>query len=557
MTNAALLRATDIDKSYAGVHALKGASFELRAGEVHALIGENGAGKSTLIKIITGAVAADDGEIQLNGNAITHNSPRLAKQLGIAAIYQQGALFPELSVAENIAVGLEEPSLWKRVDWRARSGRASDLLARVGARIDPDRDAGDLTMPQQQLVEIARALGANAKILIFDEPTASLSEEDAQNLFKVIRELRTHGVGMIYISHRLEELPEIADRVTVLRDGRTIETCLMSEVNRDQLIHLMVGRELSTVFPKKTVTLGEVILDLRQLGRSESGIHDVNLSVRAGEIVGVAGLVGGGRTELARTIFGLTPADQGEMLLRGKPIKIESAAQAIECGIAYVPEDRRRHGVILDLPISANITLASLDRFSRLGAMDFRREKEIAADYTRRLSIKTPAIFAPVATLSGGNQQKVALSRWLITKPSLLILDEPTQGIDVGAKSEIHALMTELAGQGVATLMISSELPEILGMSDRIAVMYGGTIVATLDRAEATQQRILALALGHLEAAEGSTPEESQSLRDLFAPVREEIKASGTTDEELLDQIEAAVKEVRERDRTSPQSRER
>jgi len=511
MTNAALLRATDIDKSYAGVHALKGASFELRAGEVHALIGENGAGKSTLIKIITGAVAADDGEIQLNGNAITHNSPRLAKQLGIAAIYQQPALFPELSVAENIAVGLEEPSLWKRVDWRARSGRASDLLA--------------------QLVEIARALGANAKILIFDEPTASLSEEDAQNLFKVIRELRTHGVGMIYISHRLEELPEIADRVTVLRDGRTIETCLMSEVNRDQLIHLMVGRELSTVFPKKTVTLGEVILDLRQLGRSESGIHDVNLSVRAGEIVGVAGLVGGGRTELARTIFGLTPADQGEMLLRGKPIKIESAAQAIECGIAYVPEDRRRHGVILDLPISANITLASLDRFSRLGAMDFRREKEIAADYTRRLSIKTPAIFAPVATLSGGNQQKVALSRWLITKPSLLILDEPTQGIDVGAKSEIHALMTELAGQGVATLMISSELPEILGMSDRIAVMFGGTIVATLDRAEATQQRILALALGHLEAAEGSTPEESQSLRDLFAPVREEIKASGTTDE--------------------------
>ncbi len=370
----------------------------------------------------------------------------------------------------------------------------------MGARIDPDREAGDLTMPQQQLVEIARTFGANAKILIFDEPTASLSEEDTQNLFKVIRELRAQGVGMIYISHRLEELPAIADRVTVLRDGRTIDTRMMSEVNREQLIHLMVGRELSTVFPKKTVTLGEIILELRQLGCSESGVHDVNLSVRAGEIVGVAGLVGGGRTELARTIFGLTPSDQGKILLRGKRVKIESSAQAIECGIAYVPEDRRRHGVILDLPISANLTLASLDKFSRLGAMDFRREKETAADYTRRLSIKTPAIFASAATLSGGNQQKVALSRWLVTKPSVLILDEPTQGIDVGAKSEIHALMTELAGQGVAIMMISSELPEILGMSDRIAVMFGGTIVATLDQADTTQQEILALALGHRES---------------------------------------------------------
>src|SRR2546425_236825 len=497
MSNAALLRATNIDKSYAGVHALKGASFELRAGEVHALIGENGAGKSTLIKIVTGAVAADDGEIQLNGNTITHNSPRLAKQLGIAAIYQQPALFPELSVAENIAVGLEESSLWKRVDWRERRRRAAEWLARVGARIDPDADAGDLTMPQQQLVEIARALGAKANILIFDEPTASLSEEDTQNLFRVIRELRTQGAGMIYISHRLEELPAIADRVTVLRDGRTIDTRVMSEVSKQDLIQLMVGRELSAVFPKKSVTLGEPVLELRQLGCSASGVHDVNLSVRAGEIVGVAGLVGGGRTELARTIFGLTPADQGEMLLRGKSVKIESAAQAIDCGIAYVPEDRRHHGVILDLPISANITLASLDRFSRLGAMDFRREKEIAADYTRRLSIKTPAIFAPVATLSGGNQQKVALSRWLVTRPSVLILDEPTQGIDVGAKSEIHALMTELAAQGAAILMISSELLEILGMSDRVAVMHGGMILGIFDRAEATQPKILALALGH------------------------------------------------------------
>jgi rhamnose transport system ATP-binding protein len=497
MTSRILLRATKIDKSYAGVRALRHASFELRAGEVHALIGENGAGKSTLIKIITGAVPADGGEIEFDGSPITQNSPRLAKQMGIAAIYQQPALFPELSIAENIAIGLEEANLWSRVDWRKRRRRAADLLARVGAKASPEIEAGELSMPQQQLVEIARALGADAKVLIMDEPTASLSEKDTQNLFDLIRQLRVQGVGIVYISHRLEELPLIADRVTVLRDGRTIDTRPMNEVSRPELIQLMVGRELSAVFPKRAVQTGDTVLELRQLGCSASGIHDVNLSVRAGEIVGLAGLVGGGRTELARTIFGLTPSDSGEIAVRGRRVKIQSAAQAIECGIAYVPEDRRRHGVILDLAISANITLAALDRFSHLGAIDLQREKQVSAEYARRLGIKTPAVFAPVATLSGGNQQKVALSRWLVTKPELLVLDEPTQGIDVGAKSEIHALMTELAAQGVAILMISSELPEILGMSDRIAVMYGGTIVATLDRAEANQEKILALALGH------------------------------------------------------------
>ena len=495
--NNALLEATNVSKSYAGVQALRSASFELRAGEVHALIGENGAGKSTLIKIMTGAVEPDSGEIKLNGETITHNSPRVAKSLGIIAIYQQPALFPELTVAENIAIGLELAGLWGRIDWNKRRRRAAELLARVGARIDIDIAASDLGMPQQQLVEIARALGAEAKVLILDEPTASLSEEGTQNLFRVIRELRAQGVGMIYISHRLEELPVIADRVTVLRDGRTIDTRLMSEVDRQQLIQLMVGRELSAVFPKKTVEPGDVVLELRHFGCSEAGISDVNLSVRGGEIVGLAGLVGAGRTELARTIFGLTPADQGEVLLRGEPVRIDSPANAIERGIAYVPEDRRRHGVVLEMAVSANITLASLDQLSRFGAMDFNRERRVAADYTQRLGIKTPAIFAPVATLSGGNQQKVALSRWLVTRPSVLILDEPTQGIDVGAKSEIHALMIDLAARGVAILMISSELPEILGMSDRICVMHGGTIVKILDRTEATQLKVLALALGH------------------------------------------------------------
>ena len=496
MTDNALLRVTDVSKSYAGVQALRGASFELRAGEVHALVGENGAGKSTLIKIITGAVEADGGEIKLNGQTITHNSPRRARSLGIAAIYQQPALFPELSVAENIAICLEQGGLWRRINWRERRKRAADLLARVGARIDPDQETAALSMPQQQLVEIARAIGADAKVLIMDEPTASLSEDDTQNLFCVIRQLRTQGVAIIYISHRLEELAVIADRVTVLRDGRTIETRLMSEVNRQQLIQLMVGRELSAIFPKKTAEVGDVVLELRHLSCSETGVMDVNLSVRSGEIVGLAGLVGAGRTELARAIFGLTLADEGTILLRGEAVRITSPREAIERGIAYVPEDRLRHGVVLELPISANMTLPSLDQLARFGAFDFQREKQLAADYTRRLGIKTPAIFAAVATLSGGNQQKVALSRWLITKPSVLILDEPTQGIDVGAKSEIYALMTELAAQGVAILMISSELPEILGMSDRIAVMRGGTIVGILDRTEASQQEILGLALG-------------------------------------------------------------
>jgi rhamnose transport system ATP-binding protein len=366
----------------------------------------------------------------------------------------------------------------------------------VGARIDPEAEAGDLSMPQQQLVEIARALGADARVLILDEPTASLSKEDTDNLFRVVRELRAQGVGMIYISHRLEELPTIADRVTVLRDGTTIATRDMAEVNREQLIQMMVGRELAAVFPKRTVPLGETVLELRGVGCGESGVHDIDLTVRAGEIVGLSGLVGAGRSELARTIFGLTPCDTGEIRVRGRTVRINSPADAIRHGIAYVPEDRRRHGVVLEMPVSENVTLAALDNLSRFGALDFRRERELAADYTKRLGVKTASIRSLVSTLSGGNQQKVALSRWLLTKPTLLILDEPTQGIDVGAKSEIHELMTDLATQGVAILVISSELPEILGMSDRIAVMHGGTIVGVLDRSEATPERVLARALG-------------------------------------------------------------
>lgn len=351
-------------------------------------------------------------------------------------------------------------------------------------------------MPEQQLVEIARALGADAKVLIMDEPTASLAEAEVQNLYKVIHNLRDSGVAIIYISHRLEELSVVADRVTVLRDGAVVGMHSMQETTPRELINLMVGRELSDVFPKREVKKGDVVLELRNLSCSANGIQNISLSVRAGEIVGLAGLVGAGRTQLAETLFGLQPADSGEVVLRGRSVKIQSPDQAIELGIAYVPEDRRNHGVVLDMPISTNITLPSLKKFSRRFALDTQSEAEVTAECVRRLSIKTPAVYSLVSTLSGGNQQKVALGRWLETQPSLLILDEPTQGIDVGAKAEIHELMCDLADQGVAIIMISSELPEILGMSDRIVVLRGAAIAGVLDRNEATQQQIMSLALG-------------------------------------------------------------
>lgn len=361
----------------------------------------------------------------------------------------------------------------------------------------PEAEAGTLSMPEQQLVEIARAIGADARVLIMDEPTASLSDRETENLYGVVRQLRQQGVGVIYISHRLEELTKIADRVTVLRDGQVIETRSMAGITREELIRLMVGRELATVFPKRATAPGcDIALELRNLCCKAAEVRNVNLTLRSGEIVGLSGLVGSGRTELARTIFGLTPADSGEIRLKGKPIEIGNAADAIASGLAYVPEDRRKHGVIPELPISSNVTLAILSRLARGGSIDFAKETRIASEYLRRLRIKAPSLHASVATLSGGNQQKVALSRWLATNPFVLILDEPTQGIDIGAKAEIHALIGDLAAQGMAVLMISSELPEILGMSDRIAVMRDGRIVGVLDRAEATQEKILNLALG-------------------------------------------------------------
>ncbi len=494
-----LLEVRDVRKSFGGVAALKGVSFDLRAGEVHALVGENGAGKSTLIKIVAGALAPDGGVLEIAGRRVERHDPVTSRRLGVAVIYQQPALFPDLSVAENIAMGSEPAGLWRRIRWAGRRARAAELLARIGAAVDPEAPVSSLAMPEQQRVEIAKALGADARILIMDEPTASLPEHEVRALFRVVRELRSQGVGIVYISHRLEELHGLADRVTVLRDGNSIATREMKDVDRAELIRLMVGREITQVFPKREVPKGEVLLELRGLGGP--GVRGVSLDVRRGEILGLAGLVGAGRTELARILFGLAPATSGDIRLAGKPASIRRPSDAVNLGIAYVPEDRRRHGVILDLPVAANTTLALLRRISRHGFLDFRRERALAAEYVEKLGVKTPSIDVPAGTLSGGNQQKVALARWLATDPKLLILDEPTQGIDVGAKSEIHALMGELAAKGLAILMISSELPEVLGMSDRVAVMHRGALAAVLPRAEATQEKLLALALGHGAAA--------------------------------------------------------
>ncbi len=538
---APLLQLSAITKSFGAVRALKGVSFELRAGEVHALLGENGAGKSTLIKAITGAHPPDSGSIEIAGQLVRQLTPATAHQLGIACIYQQPALFPDLTVAENIALRLEPAAAARRVDWRARRERARQLLQRIGANIFPDAEVRRLSMPEQQLVEIACTLGAGARMVIMDEPTASLTQKEQHLLFAVVRDLRASGVGIIYITHRLEEIFALADRVTILRDGESVgtrqvrshqreasaESCdaaqcssehaserppirpastlqpvnpstpsSPAELTESELIKLMVGREVSQLFPPSLGSSGDVALSLRNVGCAASGVRDLTLDVHAGEIVGLAGLVGAGRTELARVLFGITPADAGQILLNGRRVAIRSPQDAIAHGIAYVPEDRRRHGVILEMPVAANLTMSIHRRLFPGAWLRFGAERALALEMIRSLDIRTCGPDAPGMSLSGGNQQKVALARWLVTQPTLLILDEPTQGVDVGAKSEIYQIIRRLAADGLAVLMISSDLSEVLGMSNRIAVMRGGTIVSLFDGRAADPHNVMSAALG-------------------------------------------------------------
>ena len=482
-------------KSFGGVRALRGVDFELHAGEVHALLGENGAGKSTLIKVITGAHQPDSGEIIVAGAPVMHLTPAKSQALGIACIYQQPALFADLTVAENIGIRLEPSGAWRRIDWKGRNARAAELLRRVGSTISPDAEIRTLSMPEQQLVEIACAIGSGARIVIMDEPTASLTRQEQERLFTVVREMRAAGTGVIYISHRLEEITALADRVTVLRDGESVGTQPIAEVDEAGLIKLMVGREVKLLYPPAEGEPGEVVLDVRGLGCVAGGVKDVTFQVRAGEVFGLAGLVGAGRTELARVLFGLTPADAGEIQLNGQRVTIASPQDAVEKGIAYVPEDRRRHGVVLEMPIAENMTMAIHRRIFPGAWLRFGAEEALAREYVRDLAVKCSGPNAPGGSLSGGNQQKVSLARWLATKPKLLILDEPTQGVDVGAKSEIHRIVRQLAKQGLAVILISSDLPEALGMSDRLGVMRGGKLVATLPGGS-DAPTVLAAALG-------------------------------------------------------------
>ena len=483
----------DVHKSFGGVRALRGVSFSLRAGEVHALVGENGAGKSTLIKIMAGVHRPDEGEMLLNGERVTFRHPEDATAHGVAVIYQELAQFPDLSVLENLFMGAQTTrGPLGLIDWRTLRKRAEEAFNRLGVTIDLDTPVSHLSTAQGQLVEIARALTRDARVLIMDEPTASLGERDAARLHEAVRKLRGEGVGVVYISHRLDEIFEVADRVTVLRDGESVGGGAVEDLSVERLVALMVGREVGELYPEMVFRPGEVMLEVRHLSRP--GLHDISFEVRAGEIVGLAGLVGSGRSEVARCLFGID-AHEGEVLLCGERVP-RNPWGAIGAGMAYVSEDRKLEGLVLPMTIEENISLPILERLRWLGLLDARRAKGVAERFFDALGVRAPGVGTVVATLSGGNQQKVSLAKALATKPKLLILDEPTRGIDVGAKAEIHKLMARLCEEGLAILMISSELPEILAMSHRVLVMNGGRLAGRLGREESTAPRVMQLAAG-------------------------------------------------------------
>jgi rhamnose transport system ATP-binding protein len=491
--NEYILELKKISKSFSGVEVLHEVSFALRAGEVHALLGENGAGKSTLVKIITGVHQPDKGEILLNGEPVHFGDARESRQAGIAAIYQELSLFPDLDVAENIFAGRQPVTAGSRVDWRRLYDEAGKLLESLGVKLDVKEKARNLSIAQQQMVEIARAFSINAQILIMDEPTSSLTLHEVDDLFRLVRRLREDGTAIIFISHRLEELLALADRVTVLRDGSYVATHPMKDVTRYGLIRMMVGRTITNLFPKQDVTAGEVVFKAENLTRAGS-FYEVSFELRRGEILGLAGLVGAGRTNVARAIFGVEPPTAGQIQVEGREVKITSPQQAIELGLAYVPEDRQLHGLIPAMHITSNISLPMLPHYAQMGWLRDTRERKSAYDAACQMEVRANSIWQLARELSGGNQQKVVLAKWLSTQPRILILDEPTRGIDVGTKAALHALMSKLAAEGMAILMISSELPEILGMSDRVIVMREGLVTGAFSRAEATQEKIISAA---------------------------------------------------------------
>jgi ABC-type sugar transport system ATPase subunit len=497
-----ILLAEHIDKRFPGVHALDDVSLSVLPGEVHAVIGENGAGKSTLMKILAGVYAPDKGTVRVDGRQATIDDPHGAQALGISTIYQELSLVDALSVGENIFLGdlPTKPGNRWQVDWPAVWRRSHELLERVGSGVGPRSIVRELSVAQKQMVEIARALARDVRLLILDEPTSSLTDREMEKLFDIIASLRSRGVGIIYISHRLSEVFRVAQRVTVLRDGKLVGTLPIAEASEDVLVRMMVGRDLSRLFTQAAPSDAPVRLEVRGLSR-RGRLDDVSLTVRGGEIVGLAGLVGAGRTELARCLFGADRFNAGEILLDGEPAAIRTPGDAVNLGIGYVPEDRKLQALVLGMGVRENVTLPVLGRLGSPIAPSLRRERALVDGYIKSLDIRTPHREQRVRALSGGNQQKVVIARWLATKPRVLILDEPTRGIDVGAKAEVHALIARLAEQGVAILMISSELPEILGMSHRVLVMRDGRIVADIPRDQATEESILAAATGQTLAA--------------------------------------------------------
>ena len=489
-----LLEVENVRKAFPGVLALDNVSFRLKRGHVHALMGENGAGKSTLMKIISGIYTPDSGSFRLKGTEIRLTSPLDALQYGIAMIHQELNLMAFMTVAENIWIRREPLNAFGFVRHDEMRRRTQALFDRLDINLDPDAEVRDLSVASRQMVEIAKAVSYNSDILIMDEPTSALTDREVDHLFKIIRTLKAEGKGIVYITHKMNELFEIADEVSVFRDGKFVGEHAASDVTRDDIIKLMVGREITQMFPKQTVPIGEVVLSVKNL-TLEGRFRDISFDLRKGEILGLAGLVGSGRSNVAETIFGVTPATSGTIEINGKPIEIRNPGAAMDAGMAFLTEDRKESGCFLLLDVMANMQVALLrSGHVSAGFVNEREIEKLCQDQKTKLRVRTPDLHEPVLNLSGGNQQKVLIARWLMIHPRILILDEPTRGIDVGAKAEIHRLISELAGQGVAVMMISSEMPEVLGMSDRVLVMHEGRMTGIVDRKDATQVKIMELA---------------------------------------------------------------
>ncbi len=490
-----ILELSHITKTFPGVKALDDVHFDLRHGEIHALIGENGAGKSTLIKVITGVYQPDAGQILFDGSPVEIRSTADSQRLGIAAIYQHVTCYPDLSVTENIFIGHEKiQAFTRKIDWKDLHQRAGELLAQLDADFDPRALMGNLSVAQQQIVEIAKALSTNARIIIMDEPTAPLTARESEDLYRTTEGLRDKGVSIIFISHRMEDMYRLASRVTVFRDARYVGTWNLNEARREDLIMAMVGREITQFFPKRRVAIGEEIFRVEGLSRT-GYFKDVSFSLRKGEILAITGLIGAGRTEVCEAIYGVTHPDRGRIVLEGRELHIANPAQAIELGIGYLPEDRLRQGLVLEWELAKNVTLPTLGKFSTLGWLHPKKENAVTKELAEKLEVRAGSVFDLAATLSGGNQQKIIVAKLLAGTMKVIILDEPTKGVDVGAKTAIFNIMTDLAGTGYGIIMVSSEMPEVLGMSDRIVVMRDGRVAAILDTATASQEQILRAAM--------------------------------------------------------------